>query len=81
MDEITLSEIIELLEDIKEDVDYEDEDQLVDARILDSFDILAVIGALDEEFDVAVPAKDIIPDNFNSAQAICELVNRLLEDE
>ena len=81
MDEVALSEVISMLEDIKEDVDYESETALVDDRVLDSFDILAVISALDDEFDVSVPAKDIVPDNFNSAEAICELVRRLLEED
>ena len=81
MDEIKLDDVIELLEDIKEDVDYENEDSLVDGRVLDSFDILALISAIDDEFDIAIPAKDIIPENFNSAQALTALLNRILEDE
>lgn len=81
MDEITLDDVIELLEDIKEDVDYENEDSLVDGRVLDSFDILALISAIDDEFDIAIPAKDIIPANFNSASALTDLLNSILEDE
>ena len=43
---------------------------LVDERFLDSFDILAIINAIDDEFDIAVPAKEVVPANFNSAQGI-----------
>lgn len=81
MEEITLEAIIDLLKDIEEDVDYEGVTTLVDQRYLDSFDILALISAIDDEFDVSVPAKDIVPANFNSAQAICDLVNRLVEED
>lgn len=79
--EPTLEEVIELLQDVEEDVDYESCVTLVDDRVLDSFDIISIINAIDEEFDVAVPAKDIVPENFNSASAIHALVLRLQEED
>lgn len=81
MDDITLDDVIEVLEDVKEDVDYENETSLVDSRILDSFDILSLISALNEEFDISIPAKDIIPDNFNSAQGLLAMVQRLVDED
>ena len=81
MDDISLSDIIEILEDVEEDVDYETEDALVDDRILDSFDILSIISALNDEFDISIPAKDVVPDNFNSAEAMLELVQRLIDED
>ena len=53
----------------------------MDNREIDSFDILAIISAIDDEFDLSVPAKDIVPANFNSAQSLCALINRLAEEE
>lgn len=79
--EPTLEEVIELLQDVEEDVDYESCTTLVDDRLLDSFDIISIINAIDEEFDVAVPAKDIVPENFNSANAIHALILRLQEED
>ena len=79
--DITLEQIIDLLKEIEEDVDYETCTDLVDARVLDSFDILQVISALEEELDVSVPAKDVVPENFNSAAAILALVQRLAEED
>ena len=81
MDDITLDAIINLLKDVEEDVDYENCTTLVDDRFIDSFDILAIINAIDDEFDIAVPAKEVIPDNFNSAQGIFEMVRRLADEE
>ena len=81
MDDITLEAIIDLLKDVEEDVDYENCTALVDERFLDSFDILAIINAIDDEFDIAVPAKEVVPANFNSAQGIYEMVLRLAEEE
>lgn len=81
MDEVTLDDVIEGLEDVKEDVDYESETALVDDRVLDSFDILSLISALNDEFDISIPAKDILPKNFNSAKDILALVTRLQDEE
>jgi len=81
MDEITLDDVIEMLEDIEEGIDYENVTDLVDGKHLDSFDIIAIINAVDEEFDVTIPAAEIIPANFNSAQALCALIQRLAEDD
>ncbi len=78
---IALDDVIEMLEDIQEDIDYETCTTLIDDHMLDSFDILAIVSAADDEFDIAIPAKDIIPDNFNSAEALCALLNRLADED
>ncbi|MBR4724994.1 MAG: acyl carrier protein [Lachnospiraceae bacterium] len=72
-----LERIIEILEEIKSDVDYTMEDQLVDGGILDSFDIVALVSELKSEFDVEIGIEDLTPENFNSAETICNLIERL----
>lgn len=79
--DITLNDVIQMLEDIQEDIDYTSCTTLVDDHYLNSFDILAIVSAVDDEFDVAIPAKDIIPKNFNSAAALCKLIQLLAEEE
>lgn len=54
---------------------------LIDDRILDSFDIITLITQIREEFDIVVPAEQILPQNFNSADALAKLVWELLEEE
>ena len=81
MDDITLEQVIDMLDQIKDDVDFSKAVNLVDDRILDSFDILSIIGAIDDEFDVSVPAKDIVPQNFNTAQGIYQMVLDLAQGE
>ena len=81
METIELDDIIEILKDVEEDVDYENETALVDNRILDSFDILSIISALNDEFDVSIPAKDVIPESFNSAAAMRDLIQRLVDED
>ena len=81
MDSVSYEDIIELLRDIEEDIDYENVTDLVDGKHLDSFDIIGIINAVDDEFDVKIPAKDIVPENFNSARALHALVCRLMDED
>lgn len=81
MDEITLDDVIEVLEDIREDLDFEEETALIDDGIFDSFDILSTISALNEEFDITIPAKEIVPANFNNAEALLAMVQRLADED
>ena len=75
-----MDEIIAILKDLHPDVDFEHCDALIDDGILDSFDIVSVIAEISQEFDVKIGAEHIVPENFNSARALWELVSRL-EDE
>lgn len=50
---------------------------LIDNGILDSLDIVTLVTELDAAFDITVPAQEILPDNFNSAEAIVAMVRRL----
>ena len=81
MDDITYEAVIEMLQDIEEDIDYENVTDLVDAKRIDSFDIIAIVNAADEEFDVTIPAAEIVPQNFNSARALFELIKRLADED
>ena len=75
-----MEELLDILSEIKDDVDFETEDKLIDDGILDSFDILHIISALNDEYDISIPASEIIPENFNSAESLWEMVQRLQED-
>lgn len=72
--------LLEILADLHPDVDFTKEDKLIDDMILDSFDIVTLISEISEAYDVTITAEHIIPDNFNSAQALYELIQNL-EDE
>ena len=75
-----LNEIIEILMEVHPEIDYMTEDKLIDKRIFDSFDVVNVVGELMDNFDVEITAEHMIPDNFNSAKAICSLVESLSEE-
>lgn len=75
-----MDEILEILEDVNPDIDFESCDTLVDDGILASLDIVSIIAELSDAFDITIPARDIIPENFNSASAMYDMVQRLLDD-
>ena len=72
-----LEQIIAILNDINPDIDYENETSLIDYGLLDSFDIVSLVGELNDTFDITITVVDLIPDNFNSAAAIAALVEKL----
>ena len=72
-----MEELLEILEEIQPDADYENCTTLIDDNILDSFAILSIISELQETFDISITPADIIPENFNSAQALWDMVQRL----
>lgn len=75
-----MDELLELLQDVRDDVDFENCETLIDDGVLASFDILQIIAAINEEFDVEIPATSIIPANFNSMKAMYQMIKKLQED-
>ncbi|MBQ1728917.1 MAG: acyl carrier protein, partial [Oscillospiraceae bacterium] len=60
--------------------DFETEEHLIDDAVLDSLDIVGLITEISENFDVTITARDIIPENFNSAKAMFALIERLQDE-
>lgn len=75
-----MERLLELLKDVRDDVDFEKCEKLIDDGILASFDILQIISAINDEFDVEIPATSIIPANFNSMKAMYAMIEKLRED-
>lgn len=78
--EIMMDELMEILEEMKPDVDFKTCNTLIDDGILDSFDILNLVSELNDAFDIEITPVDIVPENFNSAEALWKMVKRLQED-
>ena len=72
-----MEELLEILNDIQPGVDFENEKHLIDDHLLDSLSIISLVAELEDTFDVTIPAVEIIPDNFNSAEAMLEMLQRL----
>lgn len=72
--------ILGILNDLVDGIDFDTCTTLIDDGLLSSLDILQLIGALNDEFDVSIPAPEIVPENFNSVAAMQALVERLQEE-
>ena len=75
-----MEELLSLLKEIKPEVEFEGNEHLIDNEEIDSLSIVEVVSAIDEEFDVEIGVKDIIPENFNSVEAMWNLIQKLLDE-
>lgn len=75
-----MEELMEILEELRPDVDFENETGLIANGILDSFDIVSLVTALNDSFDIEIKPNDLVPENFNSAKAILALVEKLQDE-
>ena len=72
-----MEKLLELLKDVRPDVDFENETALIDDGLLDSFDVVSIISEIDDVFGVQIRINELDPDNFNSAEAIWNLIQKL----
>lgn len=72
-----MKELLEILETCCPDVDFEHETALIDDGILTSLDIVMIVGELNDACDISITVDELEPENFNSAEAILALVERL----
>lgn len=75
-----MNDLLEILSDLHPEVDFETEDGLIDKGIIDSFDIVSIIAEISDTYDVTISAEMITPENFNSAEALYKLIQRLEEE-
>ena len=73
-----MERLLNLLKEIKRDVDFENAVELVDNGILDSLDIVNIISAIEETYGVEVNPDEIDPDNFQCVNAMCEMIRNIL---
>lgn len=72
-----MEELMEILREIRPDVDFEKETALIDDGILGSFDITALVNEIMDAYDVEISMADLEPENFNSAEAIWDFIQSL----
>lgn len=76
-----MEKLLEILKSIRSDIDFENEEKLIDDGILDSFDIVSIVAELCEEYDITITVDMLEPENFNSAEAMLKLVESILDEE
>lgn len=75
-----MEELLEILSELRPDVDFENETALITDGVLDSFDIIALVSELDDAFDIEIKPNNLVPENFNSAKAMMALIEQLQDD-
>lgn len=74
-----MEKLLELLKGVRPDVDFVNETALIDDGILDSFDVVSIISEIDDVFDVQIRINELDPENFNSAESIWNLIQKLMK--
>ena len=72
-----MNELIKILSDIRPEIDFTVPHRLVDDKILDSIDVVTLVGDISDAYGIEVPIEEIIPENFNSVGAIYKMIERL----
>ena len=72
-----MEELLEILNDLRDDIDFTTASALMSSKILTSFDLIQLISTLDDEYDIEIQAAEIVPENFDTAEAIYALIRRL----
>lgn len=76
-----MEKLLEIMNDIDPDIDYETEDNLIDGKIYDSLSIITLITNICDEFDIEIGPKWMRNENFNSAQKIWEMIQTIQDEE
>ena len=71
---------LKILQELEPDVNYMEEQALIDAHILDSFLILELVAELEDTYHIRISPADIVAENFNSAKALWQMIERLKEE-
>lgn len=74
-------ELMEILEELRPDVDFEAEKQLITNNVLDSFDIVSLVGELNDNFDIDIHVENLLPENFNSVEGMLALIEKLQQED
>ncbi|MBR3869393.1 MAG: acyl carrier protein [Clostridia bacterium] len=76
-----MEELLEILEEINPDIDYETATALIDGKMLDSFSIVSLVTEISDAFDIEISPKYLVPENFNSVQAMMKMIETIQDEE
>ena len=79
-EENKMEELLDILKGLKPGVDFENEKNLIEDRLLDSLDVMNLTVELNDEFDIEISPLDILPENFKSIETIYALITRLQDE-
>ena len=76
-----MEELLEILKNIRPNVDFEHCEDLINSGTLDSMDMVMIMTQIMQNFDLSIPPEEMVPENFNSAKAMYRLIQKLEDEE
>ncbi|NMC27437.1 MAG: acyl carrier protein [Syntrophomonadaceae bacterium] len=71
-----MEKLLEILSEIRPEVDYANETDLVNRHLLDSLDIVVLVSDIEDAYGIVIDVNDIAPENFSSLEAMLKLIER-----
>ncbi|MGD0088179.1 MAG: acyl carrier protein [Verrucomicrobiota bacterium] len=71
-----LNDIFAILKTIRPELDFSQSKDFIGEGLLDSFDVVTLVSALDKKYGVSIPGTEIVPDNFKNLEAIETLLRK-----
>lgn len=71
--------LMKILNEIDDSINWEKEKAVIDDRLLDSFGVITLVSELEDAFGIEIEASEMVAENFNSAEAMCQMILRLKE--
>lgn len=75
-----MDELLEILNEVKPGVDFENDTDLIGHGVLDSITMVTLVMELNDAFDIEITPLDIVPENFKTVQTIYDMIQRLSDD-
>ncbi|SKB87200.1 hypothetical protein SAMN06296386_10794 [Lachnospiraceae bacterium] len=72
-----MDELLDLLSEIRPDVDFQNEEALIDDEILESDDIASIVSEINDQFNIDIDVNDVLPENFNTVEAMWDYIQKL----
>lgn len=76
-----MDELLDILEGLKPGVDFKNNKHLIDDGVLESLEIISLASEINDEFDVEISVADVVPENFNSVDAMMAMIKRLQDED
>lgn len=72
-----MNELIAALKRVNSKIDYENEKRLISDKVIDSIDMTSILAELEETFDIEIDMEYIVPENFDSVEAMWDMIQEL----
>lgn len=73
-------QILKILKEIGNGDNFETSEDFLSEGLIDSFGVIALVGALEEQFEIEIDGGDILPENFKNMEAIVNLITKTKEE-